>query len=132
MVEKTIFIVKPIYIPVEVPSGKTGKAVAATAEDATANFPLTGKKKIKVKKNQQKAIYMERPKPPNYVSSQSSAIEPPKQKKGKSKKKQSERLNNRSPSPFSSIRKSHFETLNQSSIDGVGVSQTQQNLIPYS
>ena len=75
---------------------------------------------------------MERPKPPNYVSSQSSALEPPKQKKGKSKKKQSERLNNRSPSPFSSIRKSHFETLNQSSIDGVGVSQTQQNLIPYS
>ena len=51
MVEKTIFIVKPIYIPVEVPSGKTGKAVAsaAAAEDATAN--LTGKKKIKVKKN---------------------------------------------------------------------------------
>ena len=50
MVEKTIFIVKPIYIPVEVPAGKTGKAVAATAEDATANLP-TGKKKIKVKKN---------------------------------------------------------------------------------
>ena len=76
---------------------------------------------------------MERPKPPNYVSSQSSALEPPKQKKkGKSKKKQSERLDNRSPSPFSSIRKSHFETLNQSSIEGVGVSQTQQNLLPYS
>ena len=51
MVEKTIFIVKPIYIPVEVPTGKNGKAVhAASAEDATANFPLTGKKKIKVKK----------------------------------------------------------------------------------
>ena len=54
MIEKTIFIVKPIYIPVEVPSGKTGKAAAsaAAAEDASANFPLTGKKKIKVKKKQ--------------------------------------------------------------------------------
>ena len=70
MVEKTIFIVKPIYVPVEVPVGKatTGKTVTATPEDATANFPITGKKKIKVKNKVQKAIYMERPKPPNYVS----------------------------------------------------------------
>ena len=73
MVEKTIFIVKPIYIPVEVPAG--GKAAT---KDETANYPVTGKKKIKVKNKQQKAIYMERPKPPNYVSSQSSALDPPK------------------------------------------------------
>ena len=78
MVEKTIFIVKPIYVPVEVPTTANSKSevASATLKD-TSGFPLTGKKKIKVKNKVQKAIYMERPKPPNYTNSQSSALDPP-------------------------------------------------------
>lgn len=66
MIEKTIFIVKPIYIPVEVQSGSivSSKSVSAAAQlDAGL---LSGKKKLKAKKQVQKSIYMERPKPPNY------------------------------------------------------------------
>ena len=83
MVEKTIFIVKPIYVPVEVPAGTlTGKQEVASAAGLGAaacnnNLLLTGKKKVKVKNKVQKAIYMERPKPPNYTNSQSTALDPP-------------------------------------------------------
>jgi len=129
MVEKTIFIVKPIYIPVEVPA--TNKSAAVKEPPA---FPVTGgKKKIKVKNKVQKAIYMERPKPPNYVNANSTVLDPPKSKKqlanaAKSKKHQSskhttttnnQRIHSQSPSPLSQAHNSHFatEALNQSSID---------------
>ena len=50
MVEKTIFIVKPIYVPVEVPAANSKSEVASAGKETTGgNFPLTGKKKIKVK-----------------------------------------------------------------------------------
>lgn len=76
MVEKTIFIVKPIYVPVEVPVGKGGDILKDLS-----TFPLTSKKKIKIKNKVQKAIYMERPKPPNYMSANATSLDPPKSKK---------------------------------------------------
>lgn len=79
MVEKTIFIVKPIYIPVEVYTTKSEAGKEAT-------FPLTGKKKIKVKNKVQKSIYMERPKPPNYTNSMSTTLEKTKPKKSHTSK----------------------------------------------
>ena len=60
MVEKTIFIVKPIYVPIEVSRGRD--------LDTIGGASLTTKKKLKLKKKVQKAIYMERPKPPNYMN----------------------------------------------------------------
>ena len=75
MVEKTIFIVKPIYIPVEVHT-TTNKASEFARGGEANTGTLTGKKKIKVKNKVQKAIYMERPKPPNYTNSMSTALEP--------------------------------------------------------
>lgn len=51
MIEKTIFIVKPIYVPVEVPVPPSTKSEAPR---------LTGNKGMKLKKKVQTAIYMER------------------------------------------------------------------------
>ena len=74
MVEKTIFIVKPVYIPVEVPMAASTRSGEAPS--------LIGKKGMKLKKRVQKAIYMERQKAPNYTSSMASAInEKPKRSK---------------------------------------------------
>ena len=47
MIEKTIFIVKPIYVPVEV---HTTKHTSKSLMSQEASFPLTGKKKLRVKK----------------------------------------------------------------------------------
>jgi len=76
MVEKTIFIVKPIFIPVEMPS--------ATPAVKTESYPLTSKKKLRLKSKVQTAIYMERSRPPNYTSVMASALadRPKKIKKG--------------------------------------------------
>jgi len=87
MVEKTIFIVKPIYVPVIV---------------------LTGKNLKKMKSKQQKAIYMERPRPPNYSQSNtkddSKHTMSKKTSKARSQKKRSQKMtqnySSRSPSPF--------------------------------
>ena len=114
LVEKTIFIVKPIYVPVEVPVGKT------TGETG----PMTQKKKVKVKSKQQKAIYMERLKAPNYTSAAASSLVESKSKKPTSKvgSKQTQHsdsrmLNNRSPSPFRDINEQSMMAvaLNQNS-----------------
>lgn len=72
MIEKTIFVVKPIYIPVQVPVTEKKEAV------------LVGKKQLKLTRKQQKTIYMERQKPPNYNAV---AEERKKAKAGKSKKR---------------------------------------------
>lgn len=52
MIEKTIFIVKPVYVPIEVP--------VPTSTKSDAPLLLSGKKGMKLKKKVQKAIYMER------------------------------------------------------------------------
>ena len=70
MVEKTIFIVKPIYVPIEVSRGKAG----GDNMDTIGGASLTAKKKLKLKKKVQKAIYMERPKPPNYTNPMSTGL----------------------------------------------------------
>ena len=96
MVEKTIFIVKPIYVPIEVSRGKD--------LDTIGGASLTAKKKLKLKKKVQHAIYMERPKPPNYTNPMSSGLTEKKTKKRASieKKRDSQvAANGRSPSPFS-------------------------------
>jgi len=56
MIEKTIFIVKPIFVPVHVPVNLTKEAA------------LHSKKQTKMTRKQQKAIYMERQKPPHVVA----------------------------------------------------------------
>ena len=71
MVEKTIFIVKPIYVPIEVSRGRAG---ADGNLDTIGGASLTTKKKLKLKKKVQTAIYMERPKPPNYTNPMSTAL----------------------------------------------------------
>ena len=82
MVEKTIFIVKPIYVPISVPAH--GGAFPAPADQS-----LTSKKKLKLRKKiQQKAIYMERPRPPNYTNSMASALDEKRQKRASKSKKQ--------------------------------------------
>ena len=58
MIEKTIFIVKPVYIPIEVP-------VPASSKSTTFD-PALGKKLLKRRGKAQKAIYMERQTAPNY------------------------------------------------------------------
>ena len=58
MVEKTIFIVKPIYVPVV--DGPAGDEVTKD---------ISSQKMKRIKSKQQKAIYMERQKPPNYSQS---------------------------------------------------------------
>lgn len=60
MIEKTIFIVKPIYVPVQVP------VTATNQKHGQVDIGLQGKKRLKVKVKQQKAIYTEKPMPPNY------------------------------------------------------------------
>ena len=95
MVEKTIFIVKPIYVPVPVmPGPKT---------------EVTGKMAKKQKKKQQKTIYMERMHPPNYrdpsevregLSKKTSKISKSTTKKSKTLDKEKSSNGNRSPSPF--------------------------------
>mmetsp|Transcript_14043 Transcript_14043/g.17749 ORF Transcript_14043/g.17749 Transcript_14043/m.17749 type:complete len:220 (+) Transcript_14043:197-856(+) len=95
MVEKTIFIVKPIYVPVIV--GGNGQEQV-----------LTGKNLKKMKSKQQKAIYMERPRPPNYSQSNtkddSKHTMSKKTSKARSQKKRSQKMtqnyNSRSLSPF--------------------------------
>ena len=72
MVEKTIFIVKPIYVPVQVPVSATSKA--------QQDIGIQGKKRLKIKCKQQKAIYSEKPMPPNYRAG------PPNETKAASKK----------------------------------------------
>ena len=100
MVEKTIFIVKPIYVPVEVPSqGHTSKANYTKNElDFTQH---KGKQRIKIKKKQQDAIYKRRPKAPNYTNAMSSALNDAPKRKKSPKKTKDRMLNSRSPSPFS-------------------------------
>ena len=104
MIEKTIFIVKPIYVPVEV---HTTKHTSKSLMSQEASFPLTGKKKLRVKKATQKSIYMERPKPPNYTNSMSTTLDQTKPKKcqtSKAKRRQTLMNNSRSRSPFNNQR----------------------------
>ena len=70
MVEKTIFIVKPIYVPVPV-AASTVKSEAGR----DTGFPLTSKKKLKVKGKVQKNIYMDKSKPPNYMNANTTALD---------------------------------------------------------
>jgi hypothetical protein len=78
MVEKTIFIVKPIYIPVEVPITPKSKSEAIS---------FIGNKNLRQRNKMQKAIYMERQRPPNYTNPMASAlIDRPKKIKNKQKK----------------------------------------------
>ena len=125
MVEKTIFIVKPIYVPIEVSRGKA----AGDNMDSIGGGSLTAKKKLKLKKKVQKAIYMERPKPPNYTNPMSTALADKKARKKASieRKRGSQVVGGsigRSPSPFSSsiprgqgVDTQMIEALNQSSVD---------------
>ena len=53
LIEKTIFIVKPIYVPVEVPIDKY--------EAGKDHGQLSNKRKVKIKKQMQKSIYKEKP-----------------------------------------------------------------------
>ena len=118
MVEKTIFIVKPIYVPISVPA--QGAQFSAPTDQS-----FTSKKKLKLKKkNQQKAIYMERPRPPNYTNSMSTALDEKRPKRAtKSKKQYTQATSSRSPSPFSIARATgggaqFMESLNQNSVEG--------------
>ncbi len=116
MVEKTIFIVKPIYVPIQVPVSASNKNGYAQQD-----IGLQGKKRLKVKCKQQKAIYSEKPMPPNYRAGPPAANEvksTTKKSKGKKSRAHPSELVSRSPSPFSQ-NKSHnaYENLNQSSID---------------
>lgn len=74
LIEKTIFIVKPIYVPIGVKS------------EPQSEKPINTKKRNKVKSKAQKAIYMERPKAPNYMNANATALNEKPRKQGKRKR----------------------------------------------